>query len=174
MVFSDHFQGSDATPPPVSAKEEWPLSEMKVAVESKLEMASLPEANEALLSDCRKVGKSILNRFRLYDSGSILPRLSKDRQNNYSLRESTLRDLDLSVLQVWVAKSFKSGSGFTLEVRLIPPSILIAEAPNVDLHTLDEAARINFDRANISAMMNTPITRVSVSANLTASVIGDS
>ena len=107
VAFSDHIPHSDTTPSPVYTKKEWPSSEsgMRVSVEAKFAMDSLPAANEALLSECvEKVGKSILDRFRLYDVGSILPRLPKDRQNDYTLSENTLRDLDLSILQIWIPK----------------------------------------------------------------------
>jgi hypothetical protein len=149
VVLSDRI-ASPATLPHSSAKREWSTSlpPGRVMVDSDFVMTrELPRGNASLLSDCmEKVGELVLGRFRLYDLGSAVAKLPNDKQADYSVTQSTLGDLDLSMLQVWLPQSINSGSAFVLETRLIPSSSLTAEIPNIDLRTVDEEARVGFEK----------------------------
>jgi hypothetical protein len=148
-----------------SVKSEWPSSvpfSGRVMVESDITLHDLPSANASLLSECvEKVGKLVLGRFRLYELGSMVAKLPSDKQGDYIVNQSTLGDLDLSLLQLLLPKSIKNGSAFTLEARLIPSSVLTAEIPNIDPHTVDGEARTAFEE--LTSLIKTEIPRDGVS-----------
>ncbi|WP_354142020.1 hypothetical protein [Bradyrhizobium sp. RT11b] len=147
VTLSDKIPG--LAPPPSVLSREWPfgLAGRRISVHRKLEMHDLPASNASVLSGCvQRVGNLFLDQFRPYESVGLLPRLPEDKQASFTSSSVSLRELDLSTLQTFVPKSIIRGTPFTLEIRLIPSSVLMPESPDIDSDVVDQKARAMFEK----------------------------